>query len=530
MPVASPPDITAYSTGECDEYKRQVIAMADIQSLVNMKGIAKSFPGVVALEDVDFSLRKGEIHALMGENGAGKSTLIKILTGVEHPDKGSIELEGKPVQVRSPQHSQELGISTVYQEVNLCTNISVAENIMLGHEPHRLGSINWKKMNDLAGLAIKRLGIDVDVTQPLGNYSVAIQQMVAITRALEILSAKVLILDEPTSSLDVHETNLLFEVMRKLKGEGLGIVFITHFLDQVYQIADRITVLRNGKLVGAFDTASLPRIELIAKMLGRLVTDLDAMSKAKFKIEQKQDKERLAEARGLGLKGSLEPVDLELNANEVVGVAGLLGSGRTELADLIFGIDTPDTGSLLIKGEKVNHFSPIESLNRGVALCPEDRKAEGVVGDLTIRENIILALQARSGWFKFLNAQKQYEIAQKYIQLLGIVTPSPDQLVKNLSGGNQQKVILARWLATSPQVLILDEPTRGIDVGAKAEIQRLVLDLAEKGMSIVFISSELEEVLRISHRIVVLRDRKKAAEYSGDVSDQTIMHTMAGNL
>jgi simple sugar transport system ATP-binding protein len=502
--------------------------MPDSQSLVAMRGIAKSFPGVVALEEVDFSLEKGEIHALMGENGAGKSTLIKILTGVEHPDKGSIELDGKPVQVRSPQHSQELGISTVYQEINLCTNISVAENIMLGHEPRRFGSINWKKMNDLASQAIQRLGLDMDVTQPLGNYSVAIQQMVAITRALEILSARVLILDEPTSSLDIQETNLLFDVMRKLKGQGIGIVFITHFLDQVYQIADRITVLRNGKLVGTFDIAALPRIELVAKMLGRNVTALDAISKAKSDIEQKKE-ECLAEARGLGLKGSLEPIDLELNANEVVGIAGLLGSGRTELADLIFGISTPDRGSLLIKGQKVDHFSPLQSLKRGVALCPEDRKAEGIVGDLTIRENIILALQARYGWFKFLNAQKQYEIAQKYIQLLGIHTPSPDQLVKNLSGGNQQKVILARWLATQPHVLILDEPTRGIDVGAKAEIQKLVLDLAKEGMSIVFISSELEEVLRISHRIVVLRDHKKAAEYPSDVSDQTIMHTMAGN-
>jgi monosaccharide-transporting ATPase len=504
--------------------------MADTQNIVSMKRISKTFPGVIALEEVDFSLRRGEIHALMGENGAGKSTLIKVLTGVEQPDKGTIELAGKLVQVRSPQHSQELGISTVYQEVNLCTNISVAENIMLGHEPRRLGSIHWKKMNDLASLAIKRLGIDVDVSQSLGNYSVAIQQMVAITRALDILSAKVLILDEPTSSLDIHETDLLFDVMRKLKSEGLGIVFITHFLDQVYQVADRITVLRNGKLVGTFETASLPRVELVAKMLGRSLTELDAMSKVKYRREQKKAGGHLVEAKALGHKGSLEPVDLELNLGEVVGVAGLLGSGRTEMAGLIFGIDAPDTGSLTVHGKKVNRFSPLESLKRGIALCPEDRKAEGVVGDLTIRENIVLALQARYGWFKFLNLQKQNEIAQKYIQLLGIVTPSPDQLVKNLSGGNQQKVILARWLATSPQILILDEPTRGIDVGAKAEIQKLVLDLAEEGMSILFISSELEEVLRISQRVVVLRDHKKAAEYSGDVDDQTIMHTMAGEL
>ena len=504
--------------------------MTDPQNIVNMTSIAKSFPGVVALADVDFSLRKGEIHALMGENGAGKSTLIKILTGVEHPDKGTIELNGRLVQVRSPQHSQELGISTVYQEVNLCTNISVAENIMLGHEPRRLGSIHWKKMNELANQAIKRLGIEVDVTQSLGNYSVAIQQMVAITRALEILSAKVLILDEPTSSLDIHETELLFDVMRRLKNEGLGIIFITHFLDQVYQIADRITVLRNGNLVGTFETASLPRVELVAKMLGRSLTDLDAVSRVKLEIEKKKERAHLVEAKGLGRTGLLEPIDLELNVGEVVGVAGLLGSGRTEMAGLIFGIDAPDSGSLTVHGKKVDRFSPLESLKRGIALCPEDRKAEGIVGDLTIRENIILALQARYGWFKFLNRQKQNEIAQQYIQLLGIVTPSAEQLVKNLSGGNQQKVILARWLATSPQVLILDEPTRGIDVGAKTEIQKLVLDLAKEGKSCVFISSDLEEVMRVSHRIVVLRDRKKAAEYSGAVDDQTIIHTMAGNL
>ncbi len=495
-----------------------------------MKGITKSFPGVLALEDVDFSLRKGEIHALMGENGAGKSTLIKVLTGVEHPDQGSIELEGKPVQVRSAQHSQEIGISTVYQEVNLCTNISVAENILLGREPHRFGSINWGKMNALASQALKRLDIDIDVARPLGNYSLAIQQMVAIARSLEIASARILILDEPTSSLDVNETNLLFDVMRKLKGEGFGIIFITHFLDQVYQVADRITVLRNGKLVGTYDTASLPRVELIAKMLGRSITDLDAVSKSKVKHEQKKTKECVLEAKELGLKGSLEPIDVDIQVGEVVGLAGLLGSGRTETANLLFGVDTPDTGSLTINGKKVERFSPIESLRNGIALCPEDRKAEGVIGDLTIRENIILALQVRYGWVKFLPPQKQYEIAQQFIELLGIVTPSPDQLVRNLSGGNQQKVILARWLATNPQVLILDEPTRGIDVGAKAEIQKLVLDLAEQGKSIVFISSELEEVQRISHRIVVLRDHKKAAEYSGDVNDQTIIQTMAGNL
>lgn len=498
--------------------------------ILTMSSISKTFPGVNALENVDFTLKRGEIHALVGENGAGKSTLIKVLTGVEHPDAGSIEFDGKTVDVRSPQHSQEIGISTVYQEINLCTNISIAENIMLGYEPQRFGSIDWKKMNAFAAQALKRLDIDIDVTQPLGNCSVAIQQMVAIARSLEITSAKILILDEPTSSLDVNEANRLFDLMKKLKGEGLGIIFITHFLDQVYQVSDRITVLRNGKLVGTYNTAALPRIELIAKMLGRSITDLDKVSKARFTHEQKGDKKRLLEAKGLGLAGSLEPLDMELYANEVVGIAGLLGSGRTEMANLTFGVDMPDTGTLTLNDRKINRFSPLESLKNGIALCPEDRKAEGILGDLTIRENIILALQARYGWFKFLKLQKQYEIAENYIQLLGISTPSADQLVKNLSGGNQQKVILARWLATNPQILILDEPTRGIDVGAKAEIQKLVLDLAEEGKSCIFISSELEEVLRTSHRIIVLRDRKKAAEYPGDVDDQTIIQTMAGNL
>ena len=504
--------------------------MIESNDIVKMLGITKSFPGVQALEEVDFSLKRGEIHALVGENGAGKSTLIKVLTGVEQPDGGTIELDNERIQARSPQHSQALGISTVYQEINLCTNISVAENILLGYEPQRFGSIHWRKMNEMAQKAVDRLSIDVDVTQPLGNYSVAIQQMIAITRALEILSAKVLILDEPTSSLDIHETNLLFDVMRKLKSEGIGIIFITHFLDQIYQIADRITVLRNGKLVGTYQTASLPRVELVAKMLGRSLSELDAMSKFKSRDGEKSAEEHLVEAKELGLSGTLEPIDLELNAKEVLGIAGLLGSGRTELAGLIFGVESPDNGTLIVDGEQIKHFSPYESLKNGIALCPEDRKAEGILGDLTIRENIILALQARYGWFKFLSSQKQNEIAEQYIELLGIATPSPEQLVKNLSGGNQQKVVLARWLATNPKVLIMDEPTRGIDVGAKAEIQKLVMELAEDGKSCVYISSELEEVLRVSDRVAVLRDRKKVAEYSGDVDETTLIQTMAGEL
>ena len=504
--------------------------MENQAELLRMCNISKSFPGVTALDSVDFSLRQGEIHALMGENGAGKSTLIKVLTGVEHPDAGTIELRNKHVTVHSPQHSQELGISTVFQEVNLCTNLSVAENILLGREPRRFGLIDWSAMEQRARRALKRLDIDIDVARPLGDYSIAIQQMVSIARSLEIASAKILILDEPTSSLDVNETNLLFDVMRKLKLEGIGIVFISHFIDQVYQVADRITVLRNGQLVGTYEAKTLPRLQLVAKMLGRNISDLEAVSKTKEKRAAAKQKESLLEAKHLGLKGSLEPMDLELLAAEVVGIAGLLGSGRTEIANLIFGIETPDHGTVTVRGKKVERFSPLESIKHGIALCPEDRKAEGIIGDLTIRENVILALQARYGWWKFLSPQKQNEIAKKFIDLLGIVTPSPEQLAKNLSGGNQQKLILARWLATDPHVLILDEPTRGIDVGAKAEIQKLVVDLAREGKSCLFISSELEEVMRTSNRIVVMRDHRKAAELPGDTNEQILMKTMEGSL
>jgi galactofuranose transport system ATP-binding protein len=501
--------------------------------ILTMSNISKTFPGVIALENVDFTLKRGEIHGLVGENGAGKSTLIKVLTGVESPDTGTIELDGKIVQVRSPQHSQELGISTVYQEVNLCTNISIAGNIALGREPHRFGSIDYKKLNAFAEQSLKRLGIEIDVTQPLGNCSVAIQQMVAIARSLEITSAKILILDEPTSSLDTNETNQLFGVMRKLRSEGMAIVFITHFLDQVYEVADRITVLRNGKLVGTYTTATLPRLELITKMIGRTLFEFDDMTKLKLESSQHINKgEALLQAEGVGRSGSIQPFDLELHAGEVVGLAGLLGSGRTEIAQLLFGIDKPDSGTITMETKPIKNYSPLSSIERGVALCPEDRKDEGIVEDLTVRENIILAMQANLGWFKYLSLQKQNEIADRYIKLLNISTPSADQPVKNLSGGNQQKVILARWLATNPRLLILDEPTRGIDVGAKAEIQKMVLSLAEEGKSILFISSELEEVLRTSHRIVVLRDHKKVAEYSGKVDKQidiqTIIQTIAG--
>jgi simple sugar transport system ATP-binding protein len=451
------------------------------------------------------------------------------LTGVDRPDSGRIRLMGHEVTVRSPQHAQSLGISTVYQEINLCPNLTVAENVLIGRQPMKFGRIDWPAMNRQAReILLRVLNIDIDVARLLGSYSVAVQQMVAITRALEIESARVLILDEPTSSLSAHETEQLFGVMRKLRSEGVGIIFITHFIDQVYEISDRVTVIRNGKLVGTYDTAALPRLELINKMIGRSITALDEMSRIKSEAGKQIKREAVLQARELGRSGDIEPFDLELHAGEVLGLAGLVGSGRTELANLLFGLEAPDGGSLAVNGRPVERFSPYDSIMRGLVLSPEDRKATGIVDELTVRENIILALQAGRGWFRYLNLPKQYEIADRYIRMLDIATPSADQPVKNLSGGNQQKVILARWLATNPQVLILDEPTRGIDVGTKAEIQKLVLSLAEEGKACIFISSELEEVLRCSHRIAVLADRRKTAEFGGEVEERVIMKAMAG--
>ena len=499
-------------------------------ALVRMQGITKAFPGVQALVDVDFDLLAGEVHALMGGNGAGKSTLIKILTGVEKPDAGRILLEGKEVTVHSPKHAQTLGISTVYQEINLCPNLTVAENILIGRQPTRLGAIDWKRMNREAKEILQRvLGMDIDVTRTLGDYSVAIQQMVAIARALEIESAKVLILDEPTSSLSAHETDQLFTVIRRLKDRQVGIVFITHFIDQVYRISDRVTVIRNGRLVGTFETAALPRMELVEKMIGRTITEFDEMSKIKATTGQQIGAQPIVTTHELGLTGDVFPFNLQLFPGEVLGLAGLVGSGRTEAAGLLYGIESPDSGSMEVEGKPVGTYSPYASIARGLVLTPEDRKAAGVVEDLSVRENIILALQVGQGWFRYLPRPQQEQIAERYVELLGIATPSLETPVKNLSGGNQQKVILARWLAMNPRVLILDEPTRGIDVGTKAEIQKLVLSLAEEGKACVFISSELEEVMRCSHRIAVMNERRKVAEYGGDVEEKVLMHTMAGS-
>lgn len=495
-----------------------------VQDLIlRATGISKSFPGVRALHNVDFSLKKGEIMALLGENGAGKSTLIKVLTGVYPKDSGSIYLEGKLINPTSTAHAQQLGIGTVYQEVNLLPNMSVSDNLFIGHELRHWGAIDRKAMTRRAEQIMRGYGFDIDVTRPLGQYSVAMQQVVAIARAVD-LSAKILILDEPTASLDTQEVSMLFQVMRDLRDQGISLVFITHFLDQVYQVSDRITVLRNGELVGTRVTAELPQIELVKMMLGREL-DEHALQRAGRTLRSDQP---VVKFEHFGKKGVIEPFDLEVKPGEVVGLAGLLGSGRTETAQVIFGIEPTDNGECFVKGHKVTIHSARKASALGFGFCPEDRKTDGIIASASVRENIILALQAQRGWLRPLSRHEQDEMASRFIRQLNIKTPNLDQPVQFLSGGNQQKVLLARWLLTKPQFLILDEPTRGIDVGAHAEIIRLIEQLCSDGLALLVISSELEELIGYADRVIVLRDRKQVAEIpTEELSVPAIMQAIA---
>jgi len=500
----------------------------DDKIVLKMRNIHKSFPGVRALQGVDFTLCEGEIHALMGENGAGKSTLIKVLTGVYTKDEGEIFIKGveKAAVIRSPQDAQKLGISTVYQEITLCPNLSVAENMYIG----RGSSVcqNWKKMNADADKILQSLDIPAKANQQLASCSIAVQQMVAIARAVD-MECKVLILDEPTSSLDEQEVEKLFKLMRDLRAKGVGIIFVTHFLDQVYEVCDKITVLRDGQLVGEYEIENLPRVQLVSKMLGK---DLDDMAdiKGEQAVYDKEDaKELVFEAEGLVSDAGIKPFDFYIKKGEVNGFTGLLGSGRSECVRAIFGADRVMGGTVKKNGKTVKITKPIEAMKNGIAYLPEDRKRDGIVGDLSVRENLVLALQVKKGFFKPFTKAEAYKFADEYIKLLGIKTASADTPIKSLSGGNQQKVIVARWLLTHPEYLILDEPTRGIDIGTKIDIQKLVLKLASEGMSITFISSETDEMLRTCSRLVVMRDRKVVGELSGeDLTQNMIMNTIAG--
>lgn len=494
--------------------------------ILTMRGISKEFPGVKALSNVDFTLRKGEIHALMGENGAGKSTLVKVLTGVHIKDSGEIRIEGydEPVSIRSPQDAQNLGISTVYQEITLCSNLTVAENMFIGRGNYRF--INWRAQEKRADEILTKLNIPAKASQQLGTCSLAVQQMVAIARAVD-MECKVLILDEPTSSLDEREVALLFKLMRDLKSRGVGIIFITHFLDQVYEVCDKITVLRNGELVGEYEIKDMPEVELISAMLGK---DLEDISKLKDEKKVYEGKDEVVyEAHNLSSTEGVKPFDFKIKKGEVNGFTGLLGSGRSESVRAIFAADRVTSGSVKMNDKDVKIQKPKDAMKNGIGYLPEDRKGDGIIQDLSVRENIILALQVLNGFFKPFSRAESEKFADEFIELLNIKTASKETPIKSLSGGNQQKVILARWLLTNPQYLILDEPTRGIDVGTKVEIQKQVLKLAEKGVSVTFISSEIQEMLNVCSRLIVMRDRRIVGELKDEeLSQDNIMSTIAG--
>ncbi|PRX28874.1 monosaccharide ABC transporter ATP-binding protein (CUT2 family) [Paraburkholderia sp. BL18I3N2] len=509
-----------------------------LEPILATAGVSKTFPGVKALQRVDFRLFPGEIHTLMGQNGAGKSTLINVLTGVLAPDEGTIRLGGELVAFASPQEAEAAGVRTLYQEVNLCPNLSVAENIFAGRQPRRFGAIDWPDIKRRAQAALARLDVTLDVTRSLDAYPIAVQQMVAIARALSV-DARVLILDEPTSSLDDGEVSQLFKILRHLKQSGIAILFVTHFIEQTYAISDRITVMRNGEREGEYLARDLPADQLVSKMVGheRMSARLREAAHEGHEGHETHEGPQAAQAvqpfvelRGVGRRGTMQPIDLDVQPGQILGLAGLLGSGRTETARLLFGADRADSGTILVEGRPVRLRSPRDAVRHGIGYCAEDRKKEGIVAELSIRDNILLALQARRGWWRKISRQRARELADLWIERLGIKAADAEQPIGLLSGGNQQKALLARWLATDPKLLILDEPTRGIDVAAKFDIMDRLLALCASGLSILFISSEISEVLRVSHRVAVLRDRRKIAEVAGKASNEdNIYRLIAGS-
>ena len=474
--------------------------------VLEVRRVTKRFPGVLALDGISFELRPGEVHALVGENGAGKSTLIKVITGVYHPDEGQILFKGEEVSFSEPRESQEAGISTIYQEINLIPLLSVAQNVFLGREPRgRLGLIDRDRMNREAAEILERYGIRADVTAPLRSLSLGVQQMVAVARAISV-DARAVIMDEPTSSLEARAVETLFGVIRQLREEGVGVIYVSHRLEELYEICDRVTVLRDGRVAHTGELAELSRLQLIAHMLGRELDEVQKEGATGFGEEHEAAEEPILQAQDLTQHPRLREISLDVRPGEVVGLAGLLGAGRSETAKAIFGADPVDSGSLKMGGEDVKMGSPAAAIKAGIAFLPEDRKSEGIIPDLSVKENIAAAALPRLARAGMVSEKAQDELVEEFMQSLGIKASSPEQPVRELSGGNQQKVLLARWLCMNPKVLILDEPTRGIDVGAKAEIQKLVDDLAVKGLGVILISSELDEVTEGSDRVVALRD------------------------
>ena len=494
--------------------------MAEV--LLDIKGLEKTFPGVRALKGVNLTVNKGEIHALMGENGAGKSTLIKVLTGIYQKNGGTICFDGEEINARTPIEANEKGISTIYQELNLVLFQTVYENLFLGREPRtKFGSIDRKAMISEAKRILEELGIEIDVTRPLKNYSTAIQQMVAIARAVSI-NAKLVIMDEPTSSLDTHEVQVLFRIIRQLKSKGISVIFISHKLDEIFEICDRLTVFKDGEYVGDYDIGELNQLKLISLMVGKDTVELERNKQGYEFANAKVIAEMKDIRQGMRLNG----INIEIKQGEVVGLAGLLGSGRTELAQVLFGSGMPDNGEIFWWGEKAGIHSPADAIKKGMGFCTEDRKTEGIIPHLSVRENITIALLPKLNSFGFVKTKEQDEIVRSYIDRLKIKTP--EQAICNLSGGNQQKVLLARWMCMNPKLMILDEPTRGIDVGAKAEIEQLIQEFSKSGISVLMISSEIAELERNCDRIIVMREGRVIGELAGDqISQDKVMETIA---
>lgn len=492
--------------------------------LLEIKGLEKTFPGVRALKGVQLTVNKGEVHSLMGENGAGKSTLIKVLTGIYQKNGGTIMFDGKEIDCKTPIEANEVGISTIYQELNLVLFQTVYENLFLGREPRtKFGAIDRKKMISESERILKDLGIEVDVTKPLANYSTAIQQMVAIARAVS-LDAKLVIMDEPTSSLDKKEVAVLFRIIRQLKAKGISVIFISHKLDEIFEIVDRLTVFKDGEYVGDYDIEELDQFKLISLMVGKDTVKLER-KKTGYKFA---DAETAVEMKNIRQGMRLNGIGIDIKKGEILGLSGLLGSGRSELAQVLFGTRKPDEGEVFWWGESANIKKPADAINKGMGFCTEDRKTEGIVPHLSVKENMTLALLPKIQKMGFVDNKKQDEIAKQYIERLKIKTPTPEQLICNLSGGNQQKVLLARWMCMNPKLIILDEPTRGIDVGAKAEIEVLIQELSDAGISILMISSEIAELERNCDRVVVMRDGRAVGEViDTDINQDKIMELIA---
>ncbi|MGI9067848.1 MAG: sugar ABC transporter ATP-binding protein [Pyrinomonadaceae bacterium] len=499
------------------------------EPLLRLEGITKTFSGVTALDNVGVSIERGEVHALVGENGAGKSTLIKVMTGAYRRDGGRIWLEGREVDFNSPEDALDAGVVAVYQEVNLLTYRTVAENIFLGREPRRFGLIDWKRMNNESEALLKRLGLNIGPRAVLGSLNIALRQMVAIARGVSF-GAKVVILDEPTSSLTENEVAILYEVIRRLKAEGTAVVYISHRFDELYAVCDRVTILRDGKFVATRDLADLEKLDLVCLMLAKQRDELQKKGATAFAPPQERATGEAVLLRAEKLKRGrkLNGVSFEVGRGEILGFAGLLGSGRTETARAVFGADNVDAGEVYLDGRLIDVNSPSDAIQAGMAFLSEDRKAEGIIPDLSVRENLTLAILPTLGRIGIVSRARQQEIVERFMKRLAIKASSPEQKIRELSGGNQQKVLLARWLCKNPKFLILDEPTRGIDIGAKGEIQSLINELAASGLGVLMISSELEELVEGSARVLVMRDGECVAQLQGkEISQNAIIHAMA---